>query len=638
MRKPVATGIKHKQMKKINYKALISKSTLQGAAIGFIIAVLIILVSFDAPAFAQSQGTLSDLFFVFPALWAVILLPLIFAITGYYISNRFAVIVKQQARKLKKEAGRTQMVLSFIENLRQDKLDEPFSSQQEKDSLTKALLKLREYMVKSKSEHEQRRIEEEQRTWVTQGLAQFGEILRKSSDNLEQLSYEIISYLVNYMKINQGGVFLLSASNNGEKYFEMMASVAFDRRKFADKTINWGEGLIGRCGLEKETIFITDVPNDYIHITSGLGEANPGTILLVPLKTNDELFGVIELASFQVLEQFEIELVEKSAESIASTIATVKNNIQTNKLLRETQIQAEKMAQQEEELRQNLEEMRATQEESDRREVERKGILDAIDHAAISCEFDTTGNLLSVNDNFLSTFKYKPEEVEGQNLKIFFFKDDVSELDRILADLQNGQNFRGRVRRRTKPGNEIYLLSTYSPVMDHNGEILKILSLENDITEQVKMEEALKHSKEELGQMLEEAKNEVKEQFAEIEAVKIRNEKMLEGALDAIITTNNDGVVEFFNAAAEKLWGYGRNEVLGQQSSMLFSKETNKTNEFVSAFVTKEGTKIVGERREVPIRNKYGEDVFVLMLLSEAKVGEEYSHTAFIQNVEVELF
>jgi len=625
-------------MKKIKYKALISKSTLQGAAVGLVIALLIVLISFDSPALAETKGKLSDLFFIFPALWGVILLPAIFAITGYYVSKKFAKIIKQQSRKLKKEASRTQMVLSFIENLRHDKLNEPFTTQNKKDSLTKALLKLREYMIKSKAEQEQRRIEEEQRTWVTHGLAQFGEILRKSSDNLEELSYEIINYLVNYMKINQGGVFLLNETKNKDKFFEMTACVAFDRRKYADKTINWGEGLIGRCGLEKETIFLTEVPDDYINITSGLGESNPGTILIVPLKTNDELFGVIELASFQVLQKFEIELVEKSAESIASTISTVKTNIQTNKLLRETQIQAEKMAQQEEELRQNLEEMRATQEESDRREVERKGILEAIDHAAISCEFDTSGNLLSVNENFLSTFKYKPEEVEGQNLKIFFFKDDVSELDRIIADLQNGKNFRGRVRRRTKPGNEIYLLSTYSPVMDHNGEILKIISLENDITEQVKMEDALKHSKEELGQMLEQAKNEVKEQFAEIEAVKIRNEKMLEGALDAIITTNNDGIVEFFNAAAEKLWGYDRNEVLGQQSTMLFSKETNKTDEFVSAFVNKDSKKIVGERREVPIRNKYGEDIFVLMLLSEARIGEESSHTAFIQNVEVELF
>ncbi len=626
------------QMKKINIKALISKATLQGASFGFVLAVLIILISLDAPLFAQNPVNLRGLFMVFPALWAVVLLPVFFGVVSFYLSKRFAGLVAKQGRKLKKEAQRTKMVLSFIENLRQDKLDVPIDEQKKKDALTRALLKLREYMIQSKQEQQQRRIEEEQRNWVTHGMAQFGEILRKSNDNLEELSYEIIRYLVDYMKINQGGVFLLNHDKGGSPFFEMTASVAFDRRKFADKTINWGEGLIGRCGLEKETIFITDVPNDYIHITSGLGGANPGTILLVPLKSNDELFGVIELASFQILQTYEIELVEKSAESIASTIAMVKNNIQTNKLLRETQIQAEKMAQQEEELRQNLEEMRATQEESDRREIERKGILDAIDHAAISCEFDNSGNLLSVNENFLKTFKYKPEEVEGQNLKIFFFKDDVSELDRILADLQNGQNFRGRVRRRTKTGSEISLLSTYSPVMDHHGNILKIISLENDVTDQVKMEEALKHSKEELGLMLEEARNEVKEQFAEIESVKIRNEKMLEGALDAIITTNNGGLIEFFNAAAEKLWGYDRQEVLGQPSTMLFSKETTKTDEFVTAFVSVGGQKIVGERREVPIRNKYGEDIPVLMLLSEAKVGEEYSHTAFIQNVEVELF
>ena len=174
--------------------------------------------------------------------------------------------------------------------------------------------------------------------------------------------------------------------------------------------------------------------------------------------------------------------------------------------------------------------------------------------------------------------------------------------------------------------------------VDHNGEIIKILSLENDVTETVKMEEALKHSKDELGRMLEDARNEVKAQFAEVEAVKIRNEKTLEGALDAIISINNDGVVDFFNAAAEKLWGYNREEVLGNEVNMLFSKETVKTNEFVAAFVSKEQAKIVGERREIPIRNKYGEDVSVLILLSEAKVGEEYSHTAFIQNIEVELF
>ena len=493
-------------------------------------------------------------------------------------------------------------------------------------------------MIMSKSEEQLRRIEDEQRNWVTQGLAQFGEILRQNNDNLEELSYNILNYLVNYVNLNQGGVFLINESKSGGKSFVMSSCIAYDRRKFADKIINWGEGLIGRCALEKETIFITDIPDNYINITSGLGDSNPGTILLVPLKTTEELFGVIELASFQVLQKFEIEFIEKTAESIASTIFTVKNNIQTNKLLKETQIQAEKMSQQEEELRQNLEEMRATQEESDRREIERKGILEAIDMAAISCEFDTEGTLLSVNNNFLSTFRYKPEEIEGQNIKIFSFKDDVHDLNRILSDLSNGHTFKGRVRRRTKNSEEIFLFSTYSPVINHNGEVLKILTLENDITDQVRMEVALKNSKEELGTLLEEAKNEVKEQFKEVESIKIRNELTLEGALDAIITVNKEGTLEFFNAAAEKLWGYDRNEVLGQNISMLFSSETAANDAFVTKLVSPDETKIIGERREIPIKNKFGEDIPVLFLLSEAHVGNEHSVTAFIQNIEVELF
>lgn len=626
-------------MKKTDYKRILSKYSLRGFALGLILAAIVFLLSFDAKIVQQYGGGFGNLLALMPGLWLVLLFPFLFAIIGYQVANVFVRSIRKQNKRIKREAGKTKMVLGFIDSLRQGNLEESLPDNQRRDALTKALIKLREFMVQSKKDQEQRRLEEEQRTWVTQGLAQFAELLRKNNDNLEELSYNIIHYLVNYMKINQGGVFLLNQPANGdEKYFEMTACVAYERKKFADKVIGWGEGLVGRCALEKSTIYMTDVPEDYVNITSGLGEATPKAVLLVPLKANEEIYGVIELASFHEFEQFEIEFVEKLGESIALTISTVKTNMKTSKLLKETQIQAEKMAQQEEELRQNLEEMKATQEESERQALEMQGILDAIDHAAISCEFETDGTLISVNHNFLSTFKYRPEEIEDQNLRIFFFKEDVGELDKILAQLQEGQNFRGRVRRRTKLGEEIYLLTTYSPVVDNDGEIMKILSLENDVTEQVQMEEALKRSKDELGVMLEEARNEVKGHFKEIESVKIRNEKTLEGALDAIITTNKEGMLEFFNAAAEKLWGYNRSEVLGEHVSNLFSKDAVKNDAFVSAFVSSNGSKVIGERKEVPILNKYGEEVPVLFLLSDAEVGDDHSYTAFIQNVEVELF
>ena len=622
-------------MKRNEYKTVMSKYTMQGAFAGLAIAVLIILLNLDSSLLQAGQSV----FLIFPGLWIVLFLPVLSGLGTHYVAKKFISQIQNRDKIIKKEGNLTKQVLSFIKNVLNNNLNEPIEQKEgENDEIISGLIDLRQYMIKSKSEEQLRRIEDEQRNWVTQGLAQFGEILRKNEDNIEELSYNILHYLVNYVKVNQGGVFLINKSKTGDKYFEMTSCIAYDRRKFTDKIINWGEGLIGRCALEKETIFITDVPNNYVNITSGLGEANPGTILLVPLKTPEELFGVIELASFQVLQKFEIEFIEKTAESIASTISTVRNNIQTNKLLKETQIQAEKMSQQEEELRQNIEEMRATQEESDRREIERKGILEAIDSAAISIEFDIDGTLHSVNENFLNAFRYKHEEVESQNIRIFFFKHEADDLNLILADLANGQTFKGRVKRRKKTGEEIYLFSTYSPVIDHNGEVMKVLTLEYDITDQVKMEEALKHSKEELGLLLEEARNEVKEQFKEVEAIKIRNELTLEGALDSIITIDKEGKLQFFNAAAENLWGYDRGEVLGQNISKLFSEETIKNDVFAAKFVTPGEQKLVGERREIPIKNKFGEEIPVLFLLSEASVGEEYSVTAFIQNIEVELF
>ncbi len=621
-------------MKKVKTKTIQKKYILRGFSFGLIILLFTVLLSLNT----RDLNGLKALMIEIPGLWVVLFFPILTAAAGYFLAGDMANKLKKQHKQLKKESKRTHLVLSFIDNLKKGDLDSSIPISSQNDKLGKSLEQLKKYLIKNRNEEDQRRVEEEQRRWVTNGLAQFGELLRNNNNDLEELAYNIIKYLVDYVNINQAGFFLLNTPEEGEPYFELTSFIAYNRKKYAEKTIKLEEGLIGRCALEKETIYLTDVPNDYMNITSGLGDANASAVLIVPLKANDKIFGVIELASFNNFEDFEIKFIEKIAESIASTISTVQINIQTNKLLKETQQQAEKMAQQEEKLRQNLEEMKATQEESDRREVEMKGILEAIDHSAISSEFETDGTLISVNHNFLDAFKYNIEEVENQNIKIFFFKDDLPELENILTDLRNGKNFKGRGRRRTKMGEAIYLLTTYTPVMDHEGKIMKILSLDYDITEQVKMEEELKRSKEELGIMLEQARNEVKEQFKEIEAVKIRNEKTLEGALDAILTTNKEGIVEFFNIAAEKLFGYDRKEVLGKQVSLLFSKDTAKNDEFVSAFVNPEKEKIVGERREVPILTKFGEDIPVLFLLSEAKVGNDHSYTAFIQNVEVELF
>ena len=219
--------------------------------------------------------------------------------------------------------------------------------------------------------------EDRKRNWATSGLAQIGELLRTSFTSTQELFDNIIKFVVKYTNSSQGGLFLLNEESETSKHLDLVACYAYERKKYLTKTIDIGEGLVGQSFLEAESIYLVEVPDDYIAITSSLGGAKPNALLLVPLKVNGKVFGVLELATFGKFDLHEIELVEKLAESIASTISTVRINESTRILLEKTQQQTEEMRAQEEEMRQNMEELEATQEEMRRKEKHIQNLLDA---------------------------------------------------------------------------------------------------------------------------------------------------------------------------------------------------------------------------------------------------------------------
>ena len=264
----------------------------------------------------------------------------------------------------------------FANKIGKGNLNAEYRMLSDDDALGGSLLEMRQSLQKAQKEQSIRDKEEEQRNWGTAGLAKFAEILRQDNNDLEALSYHVISNLVKYLGINQGGIFVMNeAENEEDRVLEMKACYAFDRKKYTEKKIHPGEGLVGTCFLEGEMIYMTEVPDSYITITSGLGNANPKAILISPLKVNDQIYGVVELASFHQFEPYQIDFVQKVSESIAATISSVNVNIRTSRLLAQTKLQAEEMANQEEELRQNMEEMQATQEEARRREIELQDTL-----------------------------------------------------------------------------------------------------------------------------------------------------------------------------------------------------------------------------------------------------------------------
>ncbi len=267
-------------------------------------------------------------------------------------------------------------VVSFANNIGKGDLSVDLQLTSDEDEIGQSMIDMRDNLKKTEVEKHERQKEDERRNWITDGIAKFGELLRTNNENITELSNLIISQLVKYAGVNQGGLFIVNDDDKNHLYLEMAACYAYDRRKYVNRKVEFGEGLVGTCYLERQSIYMTNLPQDYIQITSGLGGENPKALLITPMKVNEEIFGILELASFHVLEPHVIEFVEKIAESIASTIGAAKTNMRTNKLLEISKIQAEEMANQEEELRQNMEEMQATQEEMRRREVEMTDTMD----------------------------------------------------------------------------------------------------------------------------------------------------------------------------------------------------------------------------------------------------------------------
>lgn len=248
---------------------------------------------------------------------------------------------------------------TFVSQIKEGKLETFYKPIHENDLLGHSLMGMKDYLTNVNQEDQKRK-------WASDGLARFVEVLR-SNDNIKKLSNELIILLVKAMGANQGALFVLQKDEKGIDFLEMQSCYAFDRSENFSKRVEVGDGLLGQMLLDKQTVYLKNVPENFVQITSGLGNAKPNTVLIVPLKVNDEMMGIAELASFKEFEEHEISFVEQIGESIAHTITSFRIAENTKKFLNESQAQAEQMRAQEEELRQNQEELHATQEEISRK-------------------------------------------------------------------------------------------------------------------------------------------------------------------------------------------------------------------------------------------------------------------------------
>ena len=263
--------------------------------------------------------------------------------------GQMAQITNDLVQSLKRTAN-------FAHKIGDGDFDADFEPLSDQDNLGNALINMRDSIQNAEKR-------DAERNWIVTGVAEIGEILREHNE-LGPLGDEVISYITDKIDAIQGAFYVTNNENEEDLFIEMTASYAYNKKKNLKASFKFAEGLVGQSAIEQATILRTEIPYDYVSVTSGiLGDQRPEAILIVPLITNEQVYGVLEFAGFKKFSSTHVKFVEEISVIIARTIFNIKVNERTRKLLEDSQQMSKELQIQQGELRQNAEEMAATQDE-----------------------------------------------------------------------------------------------------------------------------------------------------------------------------------------------------------------------------------------------------------------------------------
>ncbi|NPA44391.1 MAG: GAF domain-containing protein [Chlorobi bacterium] len=433
---------------------------------------------------------------------------------------------------LSKMEAKTRERYNFANQLVKNNLDVEFKSYNKNNLLEYSLVQLKNKLKENIEENAKRIEEEKQRQWFAEGQAKFNDILRASSDSINLLASTSLKNIVKFFDAAQGGFFILKEEENKEKYLELTAAFAYDRMKALNKTIPLGEGLVGMCAIEGNTIWVNNVPDDYMDIESGLGEAPPTNILIVPLKKDNNILGVIEIASFNEFKQNEVLFIENIAENIASTLETTKITDKTAMLLEESQKQSLELAMRDAEMSEKIAELRELQKQTSKSETEMTSLILAVDKVLFKIELSLSGKISFANPLLTKKLNY---DITGNKLSEITKEKDSSKIADILKKVENNETVQTELNLLTSDKKTIKTLAIFSPVKNEKGRISKVLILANDISSiaELSKENSLLTTEIEKQQLHllninEEKENNIKEYKEEAEKTKNKLKKLIE--------------------------------------------------------------------------------------------------------------
>lgn len=383
----------------------------------------------------------------------------------------------------------------FAQKVGEGKFDADFKTASDDDTLGLALINMRNNLVENARQNEER-------TWIVRGVAEASEILR-THDSIDALGDEIVQFIITKINAVQGAFYIVNDDNPEKKTIDIQASFAYGRKKYLKASFRFAEGLVGQAAVEQDTVLRTEIPDDYITITSGiLGDQKPTCILITPLITNEEVYGVLEFAGLHKFDPSQVKFVQELSMIIARTVFNIKVNNRTRRLLSESQAMSAELKEKQQVLNQNAEEMQATQEELKRsnlrleeqiQEVNRtqKRMQLLLENASeVITIYEEDGTIRYISPSVESILGYAQREMQGRTDRDKVHPDAVEKFAEMFAQLQANPDEKVTIQYeyRTRSGQYIWLESTGTNLMSNQAIHGYILN-SRDITERRRAEQ-----------------------------------------------------------------------------------------------------------------------------------------------------
>jgi HAMP domain-containing protein/signal transduction histidine kinase/CheY-like chemotaxis protein len=255
--------------------------------------------------------------------------------------------------------------------------------------------------------------------WLKTNLAKFTRLLQGERD-LATVSNLILSEIAPLVNA-QCGVFYIAENDGTEPMLQLVASYAFNERKGLSNRYRMREGIVGQCAYEKKRILLTNVPDDYIAISSALGEATPLNIIVLPILFEEDVRAVIELASFNRFSETHQSFLDQLTESIGIVLNTIAANMRTEGLLKQSQSLTGELQSRQDELKKTNERLELQATSLQRSEELLKSQRERLQHT--NEELEEKARLLEI----------QKKEVEGKNREVSVAKTALEEKADQLA-------------------------------------------------------------------------------------------------------------------------------------------------------------------------------------------------------------